>query len=197
MNTLTVSLPVDDPQSSALHRTLLASVPSRLRVSNNGPADIRVVSGREPGWVAQAKAAVAEGVRCVVLTRPRIVDVQLLRQLAAHAAEAGSVVAVDTPYASDHTWTTALADLAEAAAKASILDSVVTVAASDHVADALSDALLDQVAVIRPLLGAASVRTVAHRAASHYSIAGQRGATAITLSGVVSPVSDVGLKTIR
>ena len=194
MTILSVALPLDDPPMVDLHRAVLASVPSRLRISDDAGGDIRLVSGRTPGWVERAEKAIAEGVRAVVLTRPYVVELTRLQKLATQAEAAQVVVAVDSPYACDQTWTSALPRVKETLTAAAVLDSVITVARTGPSEARLDGALLDQLAVVRPLLAAADLGLAAYHSDRHYVLAGGVDGIAVTLTGIVAPLGDEGMR---
>lgn len=110
MNMWSVALPADDPQTAALQRATLASLPARLTVADNGTADIRVVSGRASTWLRHAEDAITSGARALLISSPEPVPVDEARQLARRAADADVIVAVDSPYVCDPTFTSTLPD---------------------------------------------------------------------------------------
>jgi hypothetical protein len=142
----------------------------------------------------RAELAIAEGVRAVVLTRPYVIELTRLQKLATQAEAAQVVVAVDSPYACDQTWTSALPRVKETLAAAAVLDSVITVARTGPSEAGLDGALLDQLAVVRPLLAAADLGLAAYHSDRHYVLAGGVDGIAVTLTGIVAPLGDDGMR---
>ncbi len=181
---LTVDLDPADPAVRPAHRAALATVPGRFRIAAGRPADVAVVSGRSADWPATVTAAIEAGSRAILLTRPEPADPAAVDAVVQLAARADVRVAVDTSYAGHRTWTAARPELRAGAAGATLLDSVVCVPAN---ADrSLSAALLDQLAVVRPILeGTPSLQPV-HRSSEHYVLQGSVGSLAVNLVGLVS-----------
>lgn len=174
-NPLRIRLDDRDAASSALLRPILAGLASRFRVTDTATADVTVVSGRHAQWPGRVLDAVHDGARGVLVVRPTSVDPATVR--AVSAAIAGrSVVAVDTPYLNDRTWTAIRHDIAADAARSASIDSLITVAGGD-----LADALMDQVAVLSTLTDLGHLRTV-HRNTQAYLLAGHDGRSSVTLA---------------
>lgn len=205
MTQLTVALPLD-ASAAGLHRAVLASVPSRFAVvagADASSADVRVVSGASPDWVDQVAAAIGDGTRAVMLAGPCRVAADDVRELAAKAAAAGVVVAVDNPYVSDPAWTSALPRIREVLAVSSLVDSTVTISPSDGPGRALTSALIEQLGLVRTLLNDYGVRAAVPPSDSHYVVvddprrSGLAGDGAdhkvLTLVGVVSAHGEPGL----
>ena len=183
---LRVSLDSLDAASVAVHRTVLASLPRRFVVTDGGPAEVTVVCGRNPDWLDLVARAVSGGARGVILIRPGLADADRVRALSA-AVAGRAVVAVDTPYANDQTWTAARHEIAADAREASIVDSVVAVTGGDP-----AGALIDQLAVVAALVDVRGLRLI-HRTAAGYLVAGPAGGTWVTLAGVTSGAVGAGL----
>jgi hypothetical protein len=189
MSMWSVALPADDPQTAALHRAAVTSLPARLAVAENGTADRCVVSGRAANWLERAAAAITAGARALLISGPEPVPVDEARQLARRAADADVIVAVDSPYVCDPTFTSTLPRLHEDIADAAIIDSLVS-AASTATTNALGGALLAQLAVVRRLLPTFDLAPAAAPSAGHYLFAGSGGDRVVTLAGVRTPVSN-------
>ena len=98
------------------------------------------------------------------------------------------MVAVDTPYATNRTWEAAKEEVAADAETASIVDSLVTAEAGG-----LATALLDQLALVRPLFSPTGAVRVLHRGERAYALTFPTSGPRVTLSGAVSPAGRTGL----
>jgi hypothetical protein len=183
MTALRVAL---DP-ADGVRGAVLASVPGRFVVAGNGTADVAVVSGRSPGWPTDVARAVDGGVRGVLVVRPALVGAGAVRDLA-RAVAGRAVVAVDTAYAADPTWTAARDEVAGDAAAASIVDSVVSVPDGDPVG-----ALLDQLAVVRAAAGPFDAPRLVHRGDRAYVLVARTPGPRVTLAGVTSAAGRAAL----
>lgn len=187
----TVDLDPSDPGTSSVHRTTLASLPRRFRVDAGGPADVALISGRSGDWPAAVTTAIDAGRRAIVLTRPGPVALTDLTAAAQRAAQAGATVAVDTAYAGHLTWADVLPQLRADAADASLLDSVISAPATRG---GLTAMLLDQLAVIRPLLDRPPSLEAVHRSDDHYVLHSAAGGPVVNLVGLLSPGAAPGLQ---
>ena len=165
---------------------MLASVPGRFLLAGTGPAEVVVVSGDRPDWPAAVAAAVRDGATGVLLAQPGLADPEEVRRLSA-AVAGHAAVAVDTRYANDRTWQSALGDVGGDAGTASILDCVVSVQGEGS-AGALAGALLDQLAVVRPLLGPLDELRPVYRRGRGYVLVAQTPGPRVTLTGISSAV---------
>jgi hypothetical protein len=95
-----------------------------------------------------------------------------------------AVVAVDTPYAADPTWTAARTDVAADAASAAIVDSLASIGRGQD--GDIVDALVGQIAVVRPLVGPLDELRLVHRDDRGYLLGAQTPGPRVTLSGVTS-----------
>lgn len=184
---LDVTLDARDATVAATQRAILASVPGGFRISDAGPADVSIVDGRDTDWVAAVERVVDVGVRGILLVRPGPADPDRVRGLS-RAVAGRCVVAVDAPYAADPAWVASAGAVAADAAAAPIVDSVACVPAGDG----LPGALLDQLAVVRPLVDLAGELRPVHRGAGQYVLVGGRGPR-VSLTGVVSGTGRAGL----
>jgi hypothetical protein len=188
---LSVTLDVRDATSSATQRSILASVPGHFRITENPGADVVVVSGRNSGWPDGVVRVIHDGARGVLVVRPGLIDPDRVRELS-DAVAGRAVVAVDTPYATDRTWTAVENDVAVDAVGASIVDSVVSVPGGTQ-GDDLVGALLDQLAVVRPLVSLVDRLRLAHRGEGNYVLAAQARGPRVTLTGVTSAAGRAAL----
>jgi hypothetical protein len=175
-------------ESDAAQRAVLASVPRLFRISDGDEApDVVVVSGRGSHWPDEVARAVGDGAKAVVVSRPAVVEPGRVRELA-RAVAGRSVVAVDTPYATNRTWESAKEEVAADAQTASIVDSLVTAEAGG-----LATALLDQLALVRPLFSPTGLVRVLHHGERAYALTFPTSGPRVTLSGAVSPGGHTGL----
>ena len=180
--TLNVALDTGDTAVSGLHRTVLASLPARFRVTAGPSADVVLVSGSQPGWQGRAQAAAAAGAQAIMLAGTAALTASALRAL---AKESSITVAATPAYAIGRAWTSAVPLLAADIAGSAILDSAITRRIGNREAAALRAALTEQVAVIRTLLPGLEFGT-AHAADRSYVLAGQARGIAVTLAGTLA-----------
>jgi len=178
---LSVGLDCDDRRVTALHQAVLASVPGRLRVSTRRRADIMLVCGSRSHWLEEVASAIDAGVRGILVAAPGRAAPEQVQRIAAHAKAAGTAVAVDTAYAADRAWRRALPDMKRDLESAALLDSVVTATSQTT----LFTALLDQLAVVRPLVGSGGLELV-HQATDQYAVSGAASGAAVSLTGIIS-----------
>jgi hypothetical protein len=188
--TLTVALDARDAASADTQRSALASVPGGFRIGDGGPADVAVLSGGGADWVGEVARAAHGGVRGILLVRPRPMDAARVREVS-RAVAGRCVVAVDTPYATDPAWVAVAGEVAADAATAAIVDSVVSVPAGRD--GDLAAALLDQIAVVRPLVGVVDRLCPAHGGDGRYVFVGVTPGPRVSLTGVTSAAGRTGL----
>jgi hypothetical protein len=180
---LTVALDATDSAVAALHRAVLASLPQRFLVTEKGVSectDIVVVSGQEPSWMDRVGLAVDAGAKGILLAAPTAADPVQVRTL----ATAGLVVAVDIRFAPDPSWAAAVSDIAVDARSASLIDSVVTV--ENATESSLFAGLLEQMALVRSLLGSFDHFRCIHRTARQHALVGHSGRAAVSLTAIAS-----------
>jgi hypothetical protein len=179
---LTVALDPGDPEVSGLHRTVLASLPARFRVSPDGEADVALVSGNLPDWAKTARTGQKSGARAVMLAGTSALSAAAVRDFASAAQEADLIVGVDAGYAADGGWTDVLPGLRAAWPDLAVADSMTTIPAGRS----LRAALVEQLAVVRSLLRDLDQLAPAHASATGYVLAGVIRGVTVTLSGGVS-----------
>ena len=180
---LTVALDVTDSAVVALHRAVLASLPQRFLVTGKRVgecADIVVVSAQEPFWLDRVRRAVDAGTKGILLATPTAADPAQVRTL----ATGGLVVAVDMRFAPDPSWAGAVSEIIVDARNASLIDSVVTV--EDATESSLFAGLVEQVALVRSLLGSFDHLGCIHRTARQHALVGHSGGAAVSLTAVAS-----------
>jgi hypothetical protein len=194
MNTpiqLTVALDTSDSAAAALHRAVLATLPQRFLITRKRVdecADIVVVSGREPSWVDRVGLAIDAGAKGILLATPTAADPAQVRTL----ATGGLVVAVDIRCAPDPGWAAAVSDITVDARNASLIDSVVTV--QDATEGALFTGLVEQLALVRSLLGSFDRLRCIHRTAHQHALVGHSGRAAVSLTAVASKTAGSTLR---
>ena len=176
------------PEGDSAQRAALASLPRLFRTSVDAEVpDVVVVSGRSSHWPDELARAVGDGATAVVVASPAPVEPDRVRELA-RAMAGRAVVAVDTPYATNRTWQTASEDIAADAQTASVVDSLVTADPGG-----LATALLDQLALVRPLFSPTGAVRVLHGGERAYAVRFPTSGPRVTLSGAVSPAGHTGL----
>jgi hypothetical protein len=192
---LTVSLDSCDAAASARQRSVLASVPRRFLLAegeaSDRTADVVVLSGQDPDWPDTVVRVVDDGARGVLVVDPGLADPERVRRLSG-AVAGRAVVAVESVYAGDRTWTAARGEVAADAATASIVDSLASVPA-DSAVEPLVSALVSQLAVVRPLVGSLGGLRLLHRGAREYLLAAPTAGPRVTLAGVASAAGREGL----
>jgi hypothetical protein len=193
---LTVALDPEDPGRSRLHRSVLASLPARFCIVAGLPADVVLISGDDPGWRGRANDAFASRASAIMLSGSSAMTADAVAGLAAAAAETGVLAAADVIYASARSWTEALPSLIRDLPDCAVLDSIVT--APEPVPGmpagvVLRSALIEQFALLRPLIGEPGELHAVHTGACEYVLAGQQQELAVTVSGALSAASGHGL----
>jgi hypothetical protein len=180
---LTVALDATDSPVAALHRAVLASRPQRFLVTGKRVgecADIVVVSAQEPFWLDRVGRAVDAGTKGILLVTPTAADPAQVRTLATE----GLLIAVDIRFANDPCWAAAVSDIAVDARCASLIDCVKTV--EDATERSLFTGLVEQVALVRSLLGSFDYLGCIHRTARQHALVGHSGGAAVSLTAVAS-----------
>jgi len=184
MTTFTVRLDMEDAPTFALLRAILASVPARFRSTTDQRPDVVVLAGVQPDWTRRLDAAIAAGIRGVLVVRPGWGNSTELRDLARRAAREATLVGVDIGFAADRAWNTVLPQITADAPTATLLDSLVTF---DGVLP--ETAFVEQLAVIRGILPALEPLEVAQRSDDQYVVSGRCENVAVSLTGLRSPLS--------
>ena len=124
--------------------------------------------------------AVDGGAKGILLATPTAADPAQLRAL----ATGGLVVAVDIRFAPDPSWAAAVSDIAVDSRSASLIDSVVTV--EDATEGSLFAGLIEQMALVRSLLGSFDHLGCIHRTARQHALVGHSGGAAVSFTAVAS-----------
>ncbi len=162
---------------AALLRTVLASIPNRYQPAD-GPPDVVVMCCDDESRIADA---CGEAVRAVVLDRPGRLSAQTLTAIAEIAAQHGCVLAPAARFAP------ALAAAPELLDCAGV--DLFECSISTH--GGFSSSLVEQLALVRALLGDVASIQQLHRTTTHYvidaTIADHPG-THVLLNGLTSPL---------
>jgi hypothetical protein len=163
------------------HRAVLSSVPDRLRAAEQS-GDVALVDGSTAGWTQELASAVRNGARGVLVAGMGITDgPDAVSAAGASVRDAGVVVVVDRLCAMNRTWREVAPDWRRDAATAAVLDS--TASTSD---EGLDQVLLEQLALVRMVVGRPDRLETAGRSSSTYQVQGTAGAVRISLSAVRS-----------
>jgi len=170
------------------HRVVLASVPDRFRPTEL-EGDIVMVDASTAGWVAKLEATTRQRVRGILVAAAGAADgPDAVRAAGAAARDAGVVVVVDRPHAMDGAWREAAPSWRTDATTAALLDSAATT-----VTDGLDHVLLEQLALVRTVVGRPDRLSTATLGASAYQISGAAGAVRISLSAARGPHSELAI----
>lgn len=175
MTSYTVSIDGNSPDA-ALHRTVLASLPNSYRLVE-GVAEVVLASASDP---ASVERACSSGSRAVVVDHPGLLLPDDLSAMADAADRNGCIVAPAPRYAPR---LAAEGDLM-GAVEIEILESTIVSGGS------LRSALVEQLAMVRAVLGAAASIRVLHTSTSHYACEAtmmDRSQSRVLLNGVTSP----------
>jgi hypothetical protein len=189
--TLSVTFDTDDRAVVALQRTVLASLPESFALVGAGQADVVAIAGTDGDWVERVRRAVHGGARGVFIALPGRADPVALRQIGAGARAAGVAVLVAAAYRADPTWADCLATVRRDVPSLQLVESITRVApgGGPHAnRDALWRGLLEQLGLVEDLVGRPVDLEVAHSSEAQYVVAGAAGPSAVTLTGVISPL---------
>jgi hypothetical protein len=172
-----------DEQFVAAQRAAWASLPMSLTAVAGEGAELVVVDGAADGWLGRLEGRLRSGVAGVLLARPRPgppgPEVRRVQQ----AARDGDVaVVVDRGWAA-HPTVGALAESGRVG-QAVLLDCVVTVPVDDRRPSPVL--LLEQLAMVRAVLGPVATVEFGVGDRSGYSVDGRRGGCIVALSAVRS-----------
>jgi transposase len=155
MTVCTISIDRAGPDS-VLHRTVLASLPNSYELVD-GAAEVVLVSASDAPATEQA---VDGGARAVVLDRPGRLSVQQLAALEAVAEQHGCALVPAPTYGPR---LAAAPDLLEGA-KVDLVESTITSS------DSLRSSLVEQLALLRQVLGTVASIRILHSSASTYTV---------------------------
>jgi hypothetical protein len=185
MRTLSVVCDEDAPAGPvALVRTVLASVPAHFCLTAGPLADVVVVSGARRGWPARLRRLLDNGATIAVVVSCAAADYEDVRNVAEQARRAGAMVGVDIGFVHARFWTNALPRVRNDLASSILLDSVIS--SSQLTESPLVTTFLEQVAVVRSLVGALHAVRLNYSSADRYMVAARAGGLLINLSGLAS-----------
>ncbi|WP_426561309.1 hypothetical protein ACPPVT_14205 [Angustibacter sp. McL0619] len=177
----------------ASQRIVWASLPLSLGVAASEPAQLVAVDGRQRDWLTVATETASSGVLGILVVHPRPGPAAAaVHELAARARDNGLPVVVETVWAA-HPAVAQLADSTRARLDdVALADSVAIVAKDDPRSPA--SVLLDQLALLRAVLGPIDEVTFSASGASGHTVNARRGASAVALSAVRTSVSPAGAR---
>ncbi|MCX5240402.1 hypothetical protein OG824_34850 [Streptomyces prunicolor] len=166
----------------------LAGLPQWLRRTETGPADVVAVTADTPDWPDRLRAVLTDDAppRAVLLSRVTPANPATVSELAALADKLGIPVVVDSPWALDPTATEHAERLRAAAAGAVVVDTVVVVPTAAGRAPAA--VLLDQLALVRLVVGPVSGLRVTGLDGRGHTAGAHAGGVPVQLSSVLSPL---------
>jgi hypothetical protein len=132
-----------------------------------------------PGWTALASRSTQEQREFCWQPQPRLIPPRCGTLAIGHL-----VVAVDIRFAPDPSWAAVVSDIAVDARSASLVDSVVTV--EDATESSLFAGLVEQMALVRSLLGSFDHLGCIHRTARQHALVGHSGRAAVSLTAIAS-----------
>jgi hypothetical protein len=175
VTTLTASIDVADP-GSVLHRIVLASLPNSYRLVD-GAAEVALVSATDP---ARADRAVSGRARAIVVDQPGWLSPAELDVLEDIAEQQGCTLVPAPRYAPRLTSAASLLDGADT----DLVESTITSR------QGFRSSLVEQLAMLRQVLGSVAAIRVLHSSASHYVVEAtmiDHPSSHVVLNGVVSP----------
>jgi hypothetical protein len=170
---------------------VLASIPAHFCLTEGPHADVVVVSGARHSWPASLGRQVRNGVPITIVMSPGAADCEEVRHVADQATRAGALVGIDVGFAHARFWTSALPRVRKDLASSALLDSVIS---SSHVTDTpLVTAFVEQMAVVRSVVGALDDVRLNHRSADRYMVTARAGGVLVNLTGLVSARAEASL----
>jgi len=188
---VTIAGPASDGFTQAQH-AVWASLPVSLTQAP-AKAQLVAVDGRSADWLETLENAIGPGTAGVLVVRPAAgPSAQDIRAVAAAAADTGTIVAVQATWASNP----AVPPFARAAAeRLSDITLIDTVAQLDGTSGQWADVLLDQLTLLRAMIGPLELVRFAVQYRHGFTVDGAIGATIVTISAVRSakPVEAIRL----
>ena len=179
---VTITGPASDDFTRSQH-AVWASLPVSL---TEAPAKARLaaVDGRSAGWLETLENAIRPGTAGVLVVRPAAgPSARDIRAAAAAAANAGTIVAVQTTWAANP----AVAPFARAAAeRLSDITLIDSVAQLDDIHSQWADVLLDHLTLLRAVIGPLELARFAAQHRHGYTVDGVIGTSIVAMSAVRS-----------
>lgn len=179
---VTIAGPASDDFTRSQHAAW-ASLPESL---TQAPAKTRLVAvdGRSAGWLDALENVIRPGTAGVLVVRPAAgPSAQDIRAVAAAAADAGTIVAVQATWAANPAVPPFARAAAERLSDITLIDSVAQLD-STHVPWA--DVLLDQLTLLRTVIGPVELARFAAQHRHGYTLDGAIGASTVAMSAVRS-----------
>jgi hypothetical protein len=185
---LTVALDESDDVIVARHLAVLAGLADHWRIHSADP-DVSVVFGSHSDWPLRADAALAAGVRGVLITRPIWTSRAAVRALAAKAAAAGNRIVIESAFLADPSWKKFVPTLREHAPDTVLIDSLRTVPSSTMATSDGQDLgahCLEQVAIVQTVVGPISEVMLGEQTTEQYALSAEPAGRLINVIGVRS-----------
>jgi len=179
---VTIAGPASDDFTRSQH-AVWASLPVSL---TQAPAKARLVAvdGRSADWLETLENAIRPGTAGVLVVRPAAgPSAQDIRAVAAAAADTGTIVAVQGTWASNPAVPPFARAAAERLSDITLIDSV---AQLDGINGQWADVLLDQLTLLRAVIGPLELARFAAHHEHGYTVDGAVGISTVAMSAVRS-----------
>ena len=187
---VTIAGPASDDFTLSQH-AVWASLPVSL---TRAPAKARLVAvdGRSAGWLETLENAIRPGAAGVLVVRPAAgPSARDIRAVAAAAANAGTIVAVQTTWAANPAVAPFARATAERLSDITLIDSV---AQLDDTHGQWADVLLDHLGLLRAVIGPLELARFAAQYGHGYTVDGAIGAGIVAMSAVRSATPPQGAR---
>ena len=173
-------------------RAIWASLPISL-TEDSSEARLIAIDGCSAGWLDVLADVIRPSVAGVMIVRPAAgPSARDIRVVAGAAAESGTIVVVETAWASNPP----VAELAHAAAR-QVLDIRLVNSLAEMAADfpgQWADVLLDHLTLLRAMTGPLAASKFATHNATGYTVYGVTGVSTVAMSAVRSAVSQPNVR---
>lgn len=180
---VTIAGPADDDFTRSQH-AVWASLPVSL---TQAPAKARLaaVDGRSANWLETLEDAIRPGIAGVLVVRPAAgPSAPDIRAAAAAAAGTGTIVAVQATWAAHPAVAPFARAVAEQLSDIALIDSLVQLDGTGH--RRWADVLLDQLTLLRAVIGPLELARFAAEHRHGYTVDGAIGARVVAMSAVRS-----------
>lgn len=165
------------------HRAVLSSIPDRMSLADRD-GELILLDASGDGWATRLEVAVRNGTRGILVAAVGAAeDPDAVRAAGLAARGAGVAVVVDRPCSMDRAWREIASEWRRDAGTAALLDS--TASTTD---DELDQVLLEQLRLVRAIVGRPDRLDTVARAVSTYQVAGTAAGVRISLSAGRGPV---------